>query len=174
MTRKITLFIAAAALSAAVLGATTLGDTGAASSQQASTGARVALGKTRLRKVLVDARGRTLYLFAKDMRRRSACYGACATYWPPLVSSAKPRAARGVRASLLALTKRTDGKWQVTYAGHPLYTFSLDTKAGQTSGQSLTDFGGSWNAVAASGRPVKSPASLGSSGATDGGYGSGG
>jgi predicted lipoprotein with Yx(FWY)xxD motif len=154
MRRKITLFIAAAALSAAVLGATALGDTGAASSQQASTGARVALGKTRLGKVLVDARGRTLYLFAKDKRGRSACYGACATYWPPLVSSAKPRA-RGVRASLLALTKRTDGKRQVTYAGHPLYRFSLDTRAGQTSGQGLTDFGGSWNAVAASGRPVK-------------------
>ena len=177
MRRKFTLFIAAAALSAAALGAAALGDTGSASSQQASKGARVALGKTRLGKVLVDARGRTLYLFAKDKRRRSACYGACATYWPPLVSSAKPRAARGVRASLLALTKRTDGKRQVTYAGHPLYTFSLDTRAGQTSGQGLTDFGGSWNAVAASGRPVKSTASPGSSGATDGGhggYGSGG
>ena len=177
MRHKITLSIAAAALSAAALGATALGDTGAASSQQASKGARVALGNTSLGKVLVDARGRTLYLFAKDKRRRSACYGACATYWPPLVSSAKPRAARGVRASLLALTKRTDGKRQVTYAGHPLYTFSLDTRAGQTSGQGLTDFGGSWNAVAASGRPVRSEASPGSSAATDGGYrgyGSGG
>lgn len=170
MRRKFTLFIAAAALSAAVLVSAALGDTSTASSQQASKGARVALGKTRLGKVLVDARGRTLYLFAKDKRRRSACYGACATYWPPLVSSAKPRAARGVRASLLALTKRTDGRRQVTYAGHPLYTFSLDTRAGQTSGQGLTDFGGSWNAVAASGRPVKSPASPGSSGATDSGY----
>jgi predicted lipoprotein with Yx(FWY)xxD motif len=99
MRRKFTLFIAAAALSAAGLGAAALGDSGAASSQQASKGALVALGQTRLGKVLVDARGRTLYLFAKDKRRRSACYGACATYWPPLVSSAKPRAARGARAS---------------------------------------------------------------------------
>ena len=171
MKRKITLFIAAAALSAAALGATALSDTGTASSRQASKGARVALGKTSLGKVLVDARGRTLYSFAKDRHHRSACYGACATYWPPLVSSAKPRAVSGVHASLLALTKRTDGKRQVTYAGHPLYTFSLDTRAGQTSGQGLTDFGGSWNAVAASGRPVRSPPSPGSSGATDGGYG---
>jgi predicted lipoprotein with Yx(FWY)xxD motif len=171
MKRKITLFIAAAALSGAVLVAAALGDTSTASPEQPSKGALIALGKTSLGKVLVDARGRTLYLFEKDKRGRSACYGACATYWPPLVSSAKPRAARGVRASLLGLTKRTDGQRQVTYAGHPLYTFSLDRRAGQTSGQGLTDFGGSWNAVAASGRAVSSTASSGGSGGTDGGYG---
>lgn len=177
MNRKITLLIATAALSAAALVAAFLGDTGSASSQRQSTGTRVALGKTALGNVLVDSRGRTLYMFEKDKGGRSACYGACATYWPPLVSSAKPRAARGVRASLLGLTKRTDGKRQVTYAGHPLYTFVLDTRAGQTSGQGLTDFGGSWDAVAASGRAVKSTTSSGSSGGTNdgyGGYGSGG
>jgi predicted lipoprotein with Yx(FWY)xxD motif len=176
MKRKITLFIAAAALSAAALVAAAFGDTSSASSQQPSKGARVALGKTTLGNVLVDARGRTLYRFAKDKGGRSACNGACATYWPPLVSTAKPQAAQGVRASLLALTKRTNGKRQVTYAGHPLYTFSLDTRAGQTSGQGLTDFGGSWNAVAASGRAVKSAASSGGSGGDGGygGYGSGG
>jgi predicted lipoprotein with Yx(FWY)xxD motif len=176
MKRKIALFMAAAALSGTVLVSAALGDTSSASSQEASKGARVALGKTTLGRVLVDARGRTLYLFAKDKGGRSACYGACATYWPPLVSTAKPQAASGVRASSLALTKRTDGKRQVTYAGHPLYTFSLDTRAGQTSGQGLTDFGGSWNAVAASGRAVKPTASSGSSGGSgsgDGGYGPG-
>ena len=170
MKRKITLFIAAASLSAAVLVSAAFGDTSATAPARAPKGTLVALGKTALGKVLVDARGRTLYLFEKDKRSRSACYGACATYWPPLVSTAKPQAARGVRASLLGLTKRTDGKRQVTYAGHPLYTFSLDTRAGQTSGQGLTDFGGSWNAVAASGRAVKSTASSGGSG-SDGGYG---
>jgi predicted lipoprotein with Yx(FWY)xxD motif len=170
MKRKITLFIAAAALSGAVLVSAALGDNSAASSQRPSKGALAALGKTTLGKVLVDARGRTLYLFEKDSRGRSACYGACATYWPPLVSSAKPRAAKGVRASLLGLTKRTDGKRQVTYAGHPLYTFSLDRRAGQASGQGLTDFGGSWNVVAASGREVEStPSPSGGYG----GYGSG-
>jgi predicted lipoprotein with Yx(FWY)xxD motif len=172
MKRKITLFIAAAALTGAVLVSAALGAATSASSPRASKGAIVALGKTALDKVLVDARGRTLYLFEKDKRGRSACYGACATYWPPLVSAAKPRAASGVRASLLGVTRRTDGKRQVTYAGHPLYTFSLDTRAGQTSGQGLTDFGGSWNAVAASGRAVKSAASSGGSGS--GGYGGSG
>jgi predicted lipoprotein with Yx(FWY)xxD motif len=171
MKRKITLFIAAAALAGAALVAAVLGDTSSASSQQPSKVARVALGKTTLGRVLVDARGRTLYLFAKDKGGRSACYGACATYWPPLFSTAKPQAARGVRASLLALTKRSDGNRQVTYAGHPLYTFSLDTRAGQTSGHGLTDFGGTWAAVAASGRAAKSSASSGSSGGSGGGYG---
>ena len=181
MKRKITLFIAAAALSGTVLVSAVLGDTSSASSQQPSTAALVELGTTTLGKALVDNRGRTLYLFAKDKAGRSACNGACAAYWPPLVSSAKPRAATGVRASLLGLSNRTDGKRQVTYAGqtyagqtyagHPLYTFSLDRRAGETSGQGLTDFGGSWNVVAASGRAVKSTASSGSSGGNDGGYG---
>jgi predicted lipoprotein with Yx(FWY)xxD motif len=170
MKRKI-LLIAATTLSAAVLVSAALGEAGSASSPRASKGALVALGKTAVGKVLVDARGRTLYLFEKDKRGRSACYGTCAAYWPPLVSSAKPRAARGVRASLLGATKRTDGKRQVTYAGQPLYTFSVDNRTGQTSGQGLTDFGGTWTAVAASGRAVTSTASSDGSG---GGYGSGG
>jgi predicted lipoprotein with Yx(FWY)xxD motif len=174
MKRKITLFIATAALLGAVLVSAALGDNSAASSQRPSKGARVALGKTTLGKVLVDARGRTLYLFEKDSHGRSACYGACATYWPPLVSSAKPRPARGVRASLLGVSKRTDGKRQVTYAGHPLYTFFGDRKAGQTSGEGLTDFGAAWDAVAASGRAVESTTSpSGGTGGYGGGYGSG-
>ena len=154
MKRKITLFIATAALLGAVLVSAALGDNSAASSQRPSNGARVALGKTTLGKVLVDARGRTLYLFEKDSHGKSACYGACATYWPPLVSSAKPRPARGVRASLLGVSKRRDGKRQVTYAGHPLYWFSGDTAAGDTNGEGLTDFGGAWYAVSSAGKAV--------------------
>lgn len=173
MKRKITLLIAATALSGAVLATAALGDNSAASSRQPSKGALVALGKTTLGKVLVDARGRTLYLFERDKRGRSACSGACATYWPPLLSSAKPRAARGARASLLGLSKRADGKRQVTYAGHPLYTFSLDKRAGQTTGEGLTDFGGTWDAVAVSGRAVESTSESDGSGGYGGGYGSG-
>jgi predicted lipoprotein with Yx(FWY)xxD motif len=152
MMRKITLLIAAAALSAAALSSLALGDSSSASSPRGSKGKLVTLGKTPLGKVLVDGRGRTLYLFEKDKRGRSACYGACAAYWPPLLSSAKPRAGRGVRASRLGVIKRTDGKRQVTYAGHPLYTFAGDNRAGQTTGEALTDFGAAWYVVAASGR----------------------
>jgi predicted lipoprotein with Yx(FWY)xxD motif len=159
MKRTFTLLGVVAALAAATLSSIALGATGAAASPQASKGALVALGKTRLGTVLVDARGRTLYLFEKDRRGRSACDGGCAAYWPPYTSSAAPRAGRGVRASLLGVSKRTDGKRQVTYAGHPLYTFVGDTRAGATTGEGLTDFGAAWYAVAPSGRAVKRPAS---------------
>src|SRR5262249_61854855 len=68
MKRKTTLLIAAAALCGAVLVTAAFGATSSASSPQAAKGALVALGKTPLGKVLVDARGRTLYLFDKDTR----------------------------------------------------------------------------------------------------------
>jgi predicted lipoprotein with Yx(FWY)xxD motif len=172
MNRKFVLLIAAATFALAALSA--FADTSAASPGQASSGAFVALGKTALGTVLVDARGRTLYLFDKDKRGKSACYGACAAYWPPLLSSAKPRQGKGVRASLLGLTTRTDGKRQVTYAGHPLYRFIGDKQAGQTTGEGLTDFGAAWDAIASSGRAVE-PTTSDSTGASSGyGGGSGG
>ena len=171
MNRKIALLVAAATLALATLSA--LADTSTASPRQASKGALVGLGKTALGRVLVDTRGRTLYLFDKDKHGRSACYGACATYWPPLLSSAKPRQEKGVRASLLGLTTRTDGKRQVTYAGHPLYRFIGDKEAGQTTGEGLTDFGAAWDAIAASGRTVEptTPDSGGAGSGYGGGYG---
>ena len=161
--------LAAVLMVALAAAAAALGGTSSASSAAASHGVRVALGKTALGRVLVDARGRTLYLFEKDTHGRSACYGACAAYWPPLVSAAKPQPGNGVRASLLGVTKRKDGKRQVTYAGHPLYTYVGDTKAGMTTGEGLTDFGGTWDAVAANGRSVESTSS--DSNGSDGGYG---
>jgi len=174
MKRKITLFIAAAALAAAALVAAVFGDTSSASPSRPAKGALVALRTTALGKVLVDARGRTLYVFEKDRHGKSACYGACAAYWPPLFSAAKPRAGKGVRASLLGVTKRTDGKRQVTYAGHPLYTFIGDKKAGQTAGEGLNNFGAAWDVIAASGRAIEPTASDSSgSGQTGGGYGYG-
>ena len=172
MKRKITLFIAAALLSGVVLVAAAFGDTSSTAGAGAPKGTLVALGKTALGKVLVDARGRTLYLFEKDKRGVSACYGACATYWPPLLSPAKARPGSGVRASLLGVTRRANGKRQVTYAGHPLYTYAGDTKAGQTAGEGLKNFGASWDVVSASGRAVE-PATSDSSGSGQGGGGYG-
>jgi len=172
MKRKITLFIAAAALSGAALVAAAFGDTSSAATPRAPKGALVALGKTALGKVLVDGRGHTLYLFDKDKRGMSACYGVCATYWPPLLSPAKARAGSGVRGSLLGVARRTNGQRQVTYAGHPLYRFYGDIKAGQANGEGLKDFGAAWDAVAASGRSVEPAASDSSdSGQSSGGYG---
>jgi predicted lipoprotein with Yx(FWY)xxD motif len=123
---------------------------GAASGASQSKGT-VSLSATKLGKILVASNGRTLYLFEKDKGGRSSCSGICATYWPPLTSATKPTGGAGLKASLLGRVHRSDGKWQVTYNKHPLYTFGLDTAAGQTHGEGLNDFGGSWYAVSASG-----------------------
>jgi predicted lipoprotein with Yx(FWY)xxD motif len=131
-------------------------------------GALVGLRKTSLGSVLVDARGRTLYVFEKDRSGKSECNTACASYWPPLISGGKPRAGTGVHKSMLGVTRRQDGRRQVTYAGHPLYTFVGDKTAGQTRGEGLTNFGAGWYVLAATGRTIQPSQSSG------GGYGGGG
>jgi predicted lipoprotein with Yx(FWY)xxD motif len=171
MKRKITLFIAAAALSGAALVAAALGDTSSAAPPRASRGALVALGKTALGKVLVDARGRTLYLFEKDKRGMSSCYGACATAWPPLIASGKPLAKPGIRASLLGRVKRRDGRWQVTYNRHPLYTFVQDGRKGQTSGEGVDAFGAEWYAVSPAGAKIEQSEGSRGDDPSSGGYG---
>ena len=90
-----------------------------------------------LGRILVDGNGRTLYLFEKDSHGRSACYGQCALYWPPLLTLRKPVGLHGAKTALLGTTTRSDGTTQVTYAGHPLYRFRQDTRPGLTTGQGL-------------------------------------
>ena len=117
----------------------------------------VSTASTSLGRILVNSRGHTLYLFAKDRNGKSACSGKCATFWPPLIAAGKPRAAAGVKASLLGTTNRADGRLQVTYNHHPLYTFVNDKGKGQTNGEGLSAFGAKWYAVSPSGaRVVKS------------------
>jgi predicted lipoprotein with Yx(FWY)xxD motif len=125
-------------------------------SRSARGGAKVASARSRLGRILVDARGRTLYLFEKDRHGRSSCGGACATYWPPLLTRGKPIAGRGVKRSLLGVTRRRNGKRQVTYAGHPLYRFVQDRKRGQTRGQGSQLFGAGWDVVSPAGKKVDS------------------
>jgi predicted lipoprotein with Yx(FWY)xxD motif len=123
----------------------------------ARTNATVSLRHTRLGSVLVNVRGHTLYLFAKDRSGRSACSGSCARFWPPLVSRVRPSSGPGIRASLLGTTRRADGRMQVTYNKHPLYTYALDKAAGQTRGEGSSNFGAKWYAVSARGTAVVRP-----------------
>jgi len=118
-------------------------------------GTVVKLRQSSLGQILVDSHGRTLYLWAHDKQHKSTCYGACAVYWPALTTKGKPRAIAGARKALLGTTRRRDGRLQVTYHGHPLYRFFGDTKAGETSGEGLTDFGGRWDPVSAAGLAVQ-------------------
>ena len=119
-----------------------------------TSGTKVALATTPLGRVLVDSKGITLYDFVKDKGTTSACYGACAALWPPLTTKGKPVAGLGVRASLLGTTKRKDGKFEVTYNGHPLYYFVTDRKPGQTTGQGVNQFGGPWWVISAAGKEI--------------------
>ena len=148
---------AAAALLALGIG------TSPAANRTASRGPTVATARTALGRVLVSGSGRTLYLFAKDKHGRSACIGQCAAFWPPLIASGKPLAAAGARASLLGLTKRPDGRLQVTYDHHPLYTFVKDTRNGETSGEGIKAFGAEWYALTPAGAAVEQASDAGGS-----------
>jgi predicted lipoprotein with Yx(FWY)xxD motif len=122
-----------------------------------ASGTVVSTAKTSLGRILVNSSGHTLYLFGKDKNGKSSCSGMCASFWPPLITTGKPRAGTGAKASLLGTTKRADGRVQVTYNHHPLYTFKKDTKKGQTNGEGLSAFGATWYAVSPAGaRVVKS------------------
>jgi predicted lipoprotein with Yx(FWY)xxD motif len=106
-------------------------------------------------KILVNAKDWTLYLFDADKPNESTCTGECAKAWRPLLVTSAPKADRGgVKQKLLSTTTRDDNTMQVTYNGHPLYTYQGDKKAGETRGQALTQFGAKWYVVDTDGKKV--------------------
>jgi predicted lipoprotein with Yx(FWY)xxD motif len=125
--------------------------TTAAGTGQPST---VGVAHNALGNILVDSQGRTLYLFQKDSGMTSACSGSCASAWPPLRSTAAPTAGNGADGSKLATTPRSDGDPQVTYNGHPLYTYVNDTKGGDANGQGVNAFGALWFVLSPAGMQV--------------------
>ncbi len=108
-----------------------------------------------LGKVLVESKGLTLYDFHKDKGGMPSCYGACAETWPPLLSSTAPQPGNGASASMLGTVERKDGTMQVTYAGHPLYTYVADTKPGEAKGNDVSAFGGQWYALKGNGEEAE-------------------
>ena len=167
---------AAALLAAAVLGAGALaGCGGGSSSTSAGSSAKstttslppvakpppnaeegtvfVSLGSAAgLGQVLVDSEGHTLYAFSGDSPKESSCEGACEKAWPPLlVEHGEPQPSNGAAAARLGTIERADGSRQVTYAGHPLYSYSGDKQPGEAGGQGASAFGGTWGALKGSG-----------------------
>jgi predicted lipoprotein with Yx(FWY)xxD motif len=124
-----------------------------------TNGPVVSTAETSLGRILVDSRGRTLYQFEKDRNGKSPCAGQCAAFWPPLIASGKPRAVGVAKAYLVGTTKRADGRLQVAYNHHPLYTFAKDTKKGQTNGEGVNGFGAGWDVVSAAGAKIEKPTS---------------
>jgi predicted lipoprotein with Yx(FWY)xxD motif len=127
----------------------------ASSAASSTSAATLTAHSSRYGKILFDGRGHVLYLFARDRGGRSSCYGACAKAWPAFLTKGAPKALAGVNAKLLGTTKRSDGTVQVTYAKHPLYYFSGDTKPGQIKCQNVSNFGGLWLVVTPSGKAVR-------------------
>jgi predicted lipoprotein with Yx(FWY)xxD motif len=120
-----------------------------------SSAASVSAKSSSLGTFLVNAKGQTLYLWDADHGSMSTCDGECATDWPPLTTKGAPKAGAGVKASLLGMTKRADGTQEVTYAGHPLYTYAGDTAPGQTTGQGSAAFGAPWWVVTPAGKAIQ-------------------
>src|SRR3954471_21484447 len=140
------------------------GGSGGSSGGRGKTGT-VTVRDTGVGKILVDGSGRTLYLFEKDTGTRSACSGACAQAWPPVLAHGSLTAGSGAMMRLLGTTKRSDGTREVTYAGHPLYRYAGDMSAGETNGQGSDQFGAEWYVLNGSGRKVEGkPSTSGSMG----------
>ncbi|HET7508238.1 MAG TPA: hypothetical protein VFJ53_07750 [Solirubrobacterales bacterium] len=117
-----------------------------------SGAAVVSLGSVqKLGMVLVDSNGMTLYDFHKDKGTTSSCYGPCAEGWPPLLTEGEATVGNGASSSQLGTTERKDGTTQVTYAGHPLYTFVEDKKPGEANGNDVSAFGAQWYALKGNG-----------------------
>ena len=131
------------------------GGGGATTSTPASSGSAGVVSvanNPKLGSILVDSGGMTLYYFEKDKGGKSACNGACASVWPPLQTSGTPQGEKGAKSSMLGTTKRTDGTEQVTYNNLPLYTYTGDSKPGDTNGNDLDQFGAEWYALTPAGK----------------------
>ena len=170
-------FVTLAAVGAAALAAAGCGGGGggygggssSSASKPPASSSTVSVKSTSLGRILVDGSDRTLYLFAKDSGPKSTCSGACSANWPPFTTRSKPQAGSGASSSAIKTTKRSDGKLQVIYNGHPLYYYSGDQSAGQMNGEGVNAFGAKWFVLSPAGDKVVKTGSSGSS--SSGGYG---
>jgi predicted lipoprotein with Yx(FWY)xxD motif len=122
----------------------------------AGAAATVRLEQTALGEILVDRSGHTLYLFTRDRHDRDSCakVAGCLETWPALTTTRRPVAGLNVRASLLGTIKLHGRVRQVTYAGHPLYTYALEFGRRSTFNIGAEQYGGAWDAVNAAGEAV--------------------
>jgi predicted lipoprotein with Yx(FWY)xxD motif len=173
--RPIIFLASAAVIPLVALVVAACGGSGAATAAapKTSTGAAATVGvsNSSLGSILVNPSRRTLYLFKADVGGKSACTGACASAWPPLVATGKPTAGSQLTAAKLGTTTRSDGTQQVTYNGHPLYLYIGDKKPGDVAGQGVTAFGAAWFALSPSGNQISTAPPGSTSGGSSGGAG---
>jgi predicted lipoprotein with Yx(FWY)xxD motif len=139
--------------SAGASSSTPSSSTSSSDGSSSTAGTTLAVGSTTLGQVVVDGRGRTLYMYGKDTQNsgKSACTGGCLTAWPPVLATGAPTVT-GVSGTVGTIDT-PDGKKQVTLNGWPLYTYVKDAKAGDTTGQNV---GQIWFVLDQTGTPVKS------------------
>ena len=157
--RRARLALAATALGTAAM----LGGYGEENASEAATmdsakaagakGTKLALRDSQFGRVLFNSKGRAIYLFSSDTTGSSTCYDDCAAVWPPFYARGKLEGGPGVNRKLLGKTTRTDGRRQVSYAGHPLYFYVHDPR-GEILCHNVNEFGGEWLVVRASGKPA--------------------
>jgi predicted lipoprotein with Yx(FWY)xxD motif len=172
-----------AVLAVAAVSALTLSACGSGSSSGTATGsgggggsnngggtssAELHVANTSLGKVLVNDKGMTVYILTSDGHDHSTCSSSCLQYWPPVTPGGAPK----IAAATGKTSTMTGGKI-VTVAGHPVYTYIQDAKAGDVNGEGIKTFGGTWYAISASGKPVTGTSSSGSSSSGGGNYGGG-
>lgn len=106
---------------------------------------KVAFNEQLGKRILVTARGRTLYTLSAETRGRFICTGSCLATWLPLILK---NGARAVGVARLGAIKRPDGRRQATYKGRPLYRFAQDSAKGDVGGEGFVDVG-TWRAARA-------------------------
>jgi predicted lipoprotein with Yx(FWY)xxD motif len=134
--------------------ASTAADRPAEQSRKRRRTTTLKLRNTSFGRILVDGKGRALYLFTREPSTKSRCYGQCAVAWPPFLARGKLRAGSGLDAGRLGSSRRRDGRRIVTYNGHPLYYYVSDRKPGQVTCHNVVEFGGTWLVVNPEGNAV--------------------
>jgi len=149
---RITIF-ASTAFAAVVLAGTAVAGTPVARVAASPT---IKVASTKLGKILETGSGFTVYEFTADGHNKDVCQtrSGCTGAWPPLTTTSKPTAGAGVSAHLLGTIKLAHGGTQVTYAGHPLYRYALDSR-GSTDYVGAREFGGSWYALTSAAKAIK-------------------
>jgi predicted lipoprotein with Yx(FWY)xxD motif len=138
-----------------VVSATTTGKVASAAATVArAKGPKLEVIQSDFGRILADGHGRALYLFTADHGKGSNCSGDCATAWPPYLVKKAPAAISGAKPGLVGTTRRSDGRLQATYAGHPVYYYVGDRSPGQVNCQAAFEFGGYWYVLRGSGKPV--------------------
>jgi predicted lipoprotein with Yx(FWY)xxD motif len=115
----------------------------------AAAGTTIVVGDSEFGEMLYDDTGQAIYLFDVETSAEPECYDECAEAWPPVFTDGEPVAGNGAPA-LLGTTERADGRLQVTYNDHPLYSYAHEGK-NEVLCHDVFLNGGNWYLVQATG-----------------------